>query len=123
MTHKDVIEFRKTLESAVAELDYSVRRREAIVIEGTADLVDRMRLANEREAAAQALQSASSRHRQVRAALRRIDEGTYGRCIECEERISPRRLAAVPAAALCIRCQEADDCRCAGAGRSLAMAA
>lgn len=38
------------------------------------------------------------------AALARIANGTYGICAECEERISPQRLAAQPDAILCIDC-------------------
>ena len=44
--------------------------------------------------------------RNVRAALRRIQEGSFGTCQECEQDIHPKRLAAVPWAAYCIRCQE-----------------
>src|SRR5262249_30645462 len=38
------------------------------------------------------------------AAIRRIDEGTYGVCAHCERRIEPARLAALPAATSCIDC-------------------
>jgi RNA polymerase-binding protein DksA len=38
------------------------------------------------------------------AAIRRIDEGTYGLCQHCDRRIEPARLAALPAAASCIDC-------------------
>jgi RNA polymerase-binding transcription factor DksA len=38
------------------------------------------------------------------AAIRRIDEGTYGACRRCERRIEPARLAALPAATTCIDC-------------------
>ena len=38
-------------------------------------------------------------------ALRKIDEGTYGICEECEEEISIERLMAVPDARYCIACQ------------------
>ncbi len=41
----------------------------------------------------------------VEDALRRIDEGTYGKCAECGREISPERLEALPAARLCIDCQ------------------
>lgn len=41
---------------------------------------------------------------QVQSALRRIDEGTYGLCLRCEEEISIARLKFRPEAALCIRC-------------------
>ena len=39
-------------------------------------------------------------------ALRRLEEGTYGTCAECESEISEARLRAVPFADLCISCQE-----------------
>ena len=38
------------------------------------------------------------------AALRRIDEGCYGACVECGIAIEPARLAALPEAATCIDC-------------------
>ena len=42
-------------------------------------------------------------------ALRRIEDGSFGVCLHCEEDISPKRLAAVPWAAFCIQCQEIAD--------------
>ncbi len=44
--------------------------------------------------------------REVQAAMRRIDQGTYGVCNECEEPISAKRLAAVPWAKFCVSCQD-----------------
>jgi RNA polymerase-binding protein DksA len=38
------------------------------------------------------------------AAIRRIDEGTYGLCQHCGCRIEPARLAALPATTSCIDC-------------------
>lgn len=45
----------------------------------------------------------------VRDALRRIEDGSYGECVECGEPISPKRLDAVPWAAMCVRCQQLHD--------------
>ena len=42
----------------------------------------------------------------VRRALHRIEQGTFGDCMECGEPIDPRRLAADPAAERCIDCAE-----------------
>jgi RNA polymerase-binding transcription factor DksA len=42
---------------------------------------------------------------QITAALNRITQGTYGRCIRCGEQIAPARLEALPYAAACIACQ------------------
>lgn len=41
---------------------------------------------------------------QIRAALRRMDQGTYGSCANCGADISPARLQALPTATLCINC-------------------
>ncbi|HEU4676322.1 MAG TPA: TraR/DksA C4-type zinc finger protein [Motilibacteraceae bacterium] len=41
------------------------------------------------------------------AALRRLDEGTYGVCQRCGRDIAPARLVARPAATLCIECAAA----------------
>jgi len=40
----------------------------------------------------------------IRAALQRMDDGTYGRCVTCDEPIAPQRLAALPYATQCIAC-------------------
>jgi len=45
---------------------------------------------------------------QVEAALRRMDDGSFGRCTNCGRDIDPERLEARPWAALCIDCQRAE---------------
>jgi DnaK suppressor protein len=47
--------------------------------------------------------------RQLRSAIDRLDDGSYGICLQCEEPISPKRLKAVPWAEFCISCQETAD--------------
>ncbi|MBX9611518.1 MAG: TraR/DksA family transcriptional regulator [Burkholderiales bacterium] len=42
----------------------------------------------------------------IDAALRRVEAGTYGDCVDCGARIAPARLQATPEAARCIHCQE-----------------
>ena len=55
---------------------------------------------------------------QVRAALQRVAEGTYGLCTDCGEIIDERRLEALPASAHCVACQELREQGRAPAGRS-----
>lgn len=43
--------------------------------------------------------------KQLSAALARIDEGTFGRCVQCGDDFDFKRLLAHPAAARCVRCQ------------------
>ena len=40
----------------------------------------------------------------VRRALGRVEDGTYGTCVQCGDTISDNRLEARPEAALCIDC-------------------
>ncbi len=42
-------------------------------------------------------------------ALRRITEGTYGKCVTCGQDISVARLEAVPHARMCISCKEKEE--------------
>lgn len=41
----------------------------------------------------------------IEEALERLDQGTYGKCIDCGGRISPLRLDAIPYAKLCVDCK------------------
>ena len=43
---------------------------------------------------------------QVQEALRRIDEGTYGKCVNCGQPIPEKRLEAIPWAARDVKCEE-----------------
>jgi DnaK suppressor protein len=45
----------------------------------------------------------------IDAALRRLEEGTYGDCFECGEEIAAARLRAVPFAVRCKDCEEARE--------------
>jgi DnaK suppressor protein len=49
-------------------------------------------------------------------AIRRLEQGRYGSCVECRTEIAAARLKAVPFAALCRSCQEAEE-RQAAEGR------
>ncbi|MGB1274952.1 MAG: TraR/DksA family transcriptional regulator [Nannocystaceae bacterium] len=42
-------------------------------------------------------------------AIRKIEEGIYGVCEECDEMIGLKRLQARPEAPLCIQCKEAQE--------------
>lgn len=49
--------------------------------------------------------SIQQRIEQIDAALRRLEEGSYGSCARCGQPINPERLEALPHAILCIGCQ------------------
>jgi DnaK suppressor protein len=49
--------------------------------------------------------------RQIEAALRRIDSGRYGVCVDCGQPIASQRLTAQPWVARCAACQTAAEQR------------
>jgi DnaK suppressor protein len=50
----------------------------------------------------------------TQAALQRLQDGSYGRCLQCHAPVGLPRLRAVPEARLCMRCQRAADAGAAG---------
>lgn len=119
--------FKEILELKEAELVQVLRKRDGIAIETSPDQMDEIQYASERDLAIQNVDHESSVLRQVKAALQRFREGSFGVCIDCEGAISPKRLAAVPWAPRCIQCQEINDQdrqeRTESMGRTLANAA
>ena len=109
MTKTELNRYKKVLEARLAELARVLRNREGIAIEKSPDALDEVQHAAERELAIRNLDRESHLLRNVRAALQRIEDGSYGTCMHCEEDISPKRLDAVPWAPYCIRCQELAD--------------
>ena len=107
--HTGMDGFQEILERKHAELAQELRKRDGIAIEKSADQMDEIQYATERDMAIRNVDRDSSLLREVKAALRRIHDGSFGICIHCDEEISSKRLAAVPWAPRCIQCQEAAD--------------
>jgi DnaK suppressor protein len=74
--------------------------------DGTEDIVDRANNHYNRELMFSLSDSERQRLLQIEDALRRMDEGSYGRCANCAGPINPLRLEAVPWTRFCIDCQE-----------------
>ena len=116
MTKSELNKYKRALEAKQAELAHMISNRDGIAIEKCPDSLDEVQYATERELAIRSLDRDSNLLRNVRAALDRIEEGSFGVCLHCDEDISPKRLAAVPSTAFCIVCQEiADRSQYAGA--------
>jgi len=109
MNRTELEKYKAILLAKQAELSGGLRNRDEILIEKTPDALDEVQLAGERELAIRTLDREASLLRNVRGALSRMKEGSYGVCLHCEEDIKPKRLEAVPWAAFCIHCQEAAD--------------
>jgi DnaK suppressor protein len=109
MTKSELNRFQAVLMARVAELERVTHRRDDITVERNADQLDEIQAASQRTLAVYNLDREFNQLRDALAVLRRIEEGSFGMCQECDEDIHPKRLTAVPWAAFCIRCQEAVD--------------
>ena len=109
MTKNELNKYGNVLAAKQAELVQVVRNRDGIAIEKSPDALDEVQHASERELAIRNLDRESNLLRNVRGALRRLDDGSFGVCLHCEEDISAKRLAAVPWTPFCIACQEIVD--------------
>jgi DnaK suppressor protein len=109
MTKTELNRFRTTLTAKRAELESENRGRGALAVETCPDELDRIQLGQERDLAIDTLDRNAKLQRAVRAAIARLDAGTFGVCLECDEVISMKRLSAVPWTPSCIVCQEAAD--------------
>ena len=98
-----------------AELLAKIRQERGQLLEGAVelaeasfgDLADRPVLTPEAEIGYELVDHRAHILTEIDQALKKLDEGTYGRCEMCEEPIPPARLQALPFAIRCTRCQEA----------------
>ena len=100
---------RHILERHLKETSSNRGLTDSIRIHQVADPVDMTQQAADRDVAVQILDRESVLARRIRSALDRIQDGSYGICLQCEEEIAPKRLKAMPWAELCIACQERAD--------------
>lgn len=97
------------LKEKQADLNRQIGSREEIQVEKLADPIDVCTAQAQRDVAAGNINRASSLLREVTQALERARTGVYGICVDCEEDVPEKRLAAVPWAARCVPCQTAAD--------------
>jgi len=109
MTKTEINRFRAILIAKVAELGRFTRHPDGIAVERCADQLDEIEAASQCALAVCNLDREFDQLRNARAALRRIQQGSFGICQECYDGIAQKRLAAVPWAQFCIRCQETLD--------------
>ena len=105
----DVAKFHQALKVTEEGIARLLASREGIVIQTSPDSSDEAQYQLERELHARSLDLESHRLTAVRLALQRIADATYGICEICDREIGVKRLAAVPWALYCIRCQERID--------------
>ena len=76
------------------------------VAEDTLDVADQAVLSYQKEMIFSEGTEGHSQLSQVRLALERLQEGTFGTCLHCGRPIGEKRLEALPSTPYCIECQE-----------------
>lgn len=98
-----LLKLRAEVEASVAE-----GKESAEVVELDQSKVGRLSRMDAMQGQAMAQASAQRRKmvlQDIDAALRRVDDGSYGLCLDCDEPIADKRLAFDPTARRCIRCE------------------
>lgn len=102
------------LEAIIGEID---RLERASLSEVSGENVDRDHMADQGSAAFEREFDMTLEENErfeldeLRAALKRFDDGTYGTCTRCGIDIPTERLEAVPTARLCMPCKQAEETR------------
>ena len=102
---------RQTLLQSLTELEAlsAMAASSTATVELDQSMVGRLSRMDAMQNQQMAMESERRRRQQIaaiRAALRRLDEGDYGYCVDCGEEIAEGRLAINPAVARCINCSD-----------------
>jgi DnaK suppressor protein len=107
---KEVEKYRRFLEEKKATLSAEIAKNrnaeEETTEESTQDIADKAVSSYTREFLYSLTDSERTTLLQIDQALARIEEGTYGVCLNCGVAMSEKRLAAVPWSPHCVDCQE-----------------
>ena len=100
---------RALLEAKLGELSQAFQDRSGLTIQNSADLLDKIAMARDRDLLVRRMNMSAQVLIDVRNALSALNSGAYGLCEDCDGSISDRRLDAIPWAGVCVTCQELRD--------------
>lgn len=104
---RDFSKFKTMLESRLGELDARVHKIEDRLDDPVSkDWEDQAVEREDFEVLEDLGKSSMKEMEMIRAALGRIDDGSYGECAKCGDDISYERLRAVPTAVFCRTCAQ-----------------
>jgi DnaK suppressor protein len=109
MKKADLGKYKELLEARQQELSKRLWTRDQIFLPKTPEPEEEAQMTAQQDLAVQDRNRAAALFRQVQAALDRIEDGSYGICLSCEDEIPPQRLEAVPWTSYCIQCQQTFD--------------
>ena len=109
MTRRQKQQIEKRLADKLAELTGKSDRRSELKAQRLNDPDEETRLRQDLDLAVSVINTDWETAKAVEQAMGLLEIGEYGICRECEEPISPKRLAAIPWTTLCVSCKESQD--------------
>lgn len=106
MTQPERQQFHEMLLAKQTELQDRMARRDDLEVQVSPDEFDARLQLVDREFQSGLLHQTALDLRQVRSAIQRMEDGSFGVCGECDEIISLARLKVIPWANYCVKCQE-----------------
>lgn len=105
---------RKALEQERETVDHQLAEHgspadsESVEVDVDEGFADSAHATAERSQTLAIVEQLHEHHREIDAALKRIDDGTFGKCENCGQDIPFERLEARPTATLCVTCKQAE---------------
>lgn len=113
MNKKDLEKYRRLLEEKKSALSAEIAKtrsaEEETTEESTQDIADKAVSSYTREFLYSLTDGERNTLLQIDDALGRIEDGTYGFCLNCGTAMTEKRLNAVPWAPYCLDCQELSE--------------
>lgn len=104
---QQLVELRETLSEEDTEADNASRPVE--LDQASVGRLSRMDAMQHQAMALETQRRNAVRLKRVEQALVRIEQGEYGLCEDCDERINPKRLRFDPTTTLCLACASARE--------------
>lgn len=109
LTQSELMELKGILQKLGREFEIlaqsSSNQAKPVQLDEPIGRLSRMDALQQQSMAQANVETAKHRLKLVNAALRRVQEGIYGDCLECEEPIGYARLKASPETPFCVSCQ------------------
>lgn len=95
-----------SVEHQLAEHGATPNPEEAVEVSTDEGFADSAQATTERSEMLSLIEQLQHSHGEIAGALRRMDEGVYGKCERCGRDIPIERLEARPTASLCVECAQ-----------------
>ncbi len=111
LTRQELAEVSKTLKEMKADIAKNVEDKKTLDLlePDGGDSIDQATQSLDKEILFELSDNERKILRDIEAALRKMEKGTYGLCEHCQKNIEKKRIKALPSARYCIGCQSGSE--------------